>query len=152
MALVTCVRACACVCVCVCLVTQSCSWQPHGLQLARLFCSQGFSRQEHWSGLPCSPPGDFPNPEIESRSPTLQVDSLPCESSGKPNNTGVDSPSLLHGIFLTQELNHSLLHCRQILYQLSYQGSPFIYNGILHIQRLEKGMANHFSILALRTP
>ena len=28
--------------------------------------------------------------------------------------------SLLQGIFLTQGLNLSLLHCRQILYQLSY--------------------------------
>ena len=25
----------------------------------------GFSRQEHWSGLPCPPPGDLPNPEIK---------------------------------------------------------------------------------------
>ena len=32
--------------------------------------------------------------------------------------------SLLQGIFLTQELNWGLLHCRWILYQLSYQGSP----------------------------
>ena len=27
--------------------------------------SMGFSRQEHWSGLPCPPPGDLPNPVIE---------------------------------------------------------------------------------------
>ena len=39
-------------------------------------------------------------------------------------NTGMSSLSLLQGIFLTQELNWSLLHCRQILHQLSYQGSP----------------------------
>ena len=38
-------------------------------------------------------------------------------------NTVVDSLSLLQEIFLTQELNRGLLHCRQILYQLSYQGS-----------------------------
>ena len=25
----------------------------------------GFSRQEYWSGLPCPPPGDVPNPGIE---------------------------------------------------------------------------------------
>ena len=31
---------------------------------------------------------------------------------------------LLQGIFLIQELNRGLLHCRRILYQLSYQGSP----------------------------
>ena len=34
------------------------------------------------------------------------------------------SLSLLQQIFLTQEPNQGLLHCRQILYQLSYQGSP----------------------------
>ena len=28
--------------------------------------STGFSRQEHWSGLPCPPPGNLPNPGIES--------------------------------------------------------------------------------------
>ena len=27
--------------------------------------SLGFSRQEHWSGLPCPPPGDLPNPGME---------------------------------------------------------------------------------------
>ena len=36
----------------------------------------------------------------------------------------VGSLSILRGIFLTQESNQGLLHCRQILYQLSYQGSP----------------------------
>ena len=43
---------------------------------------------------------------------------------GKFKNTGVGSLARLQGVFLTQELNHSLLHCRWILYQLSYQGSP----------------------------
>ena len=43
-----------------------------------------FSRQEYWSGLPCSPPGDLPNPGIKPRSPTLQADSLPSEPRGKP--------------------------------------------------------------------
>ena len=52
------------------------------------------------------------------------MDSLPSEPLGKPKNTGVCSISLLQGIFLTQESNRGLLHCRQILYQLSYQGSP----------------------------
>ena len=31
----------------------------------------GFSRQEYWSGLPCSPPGDLPDPGIEPASPAL---------------------------------------------------------------------------------
>ena len=41
-------------------------------------------------------------------------------------NIGVDRLSLLQGIFLTQELNPGLPHCRQILYQLSHKGSPRI--------------------------
>ena len=48
--------------------------------------SVGFSRQEYWSGLPFASPGDLPNPEIEPRSPTLQVASLPAESQGKPHD------------------------------------------------------------------
>ena len=54
----------------------------------------------------------------------MLADSLPAELPEKPRNTGVSSLSFLHGIFLTQELNWGLLHCRWILYQLSYQGSP----------------------------
>ena len=69
---------------------------------------------------------DLPNSRIKSKSPTLQEDSLPAEPPGKPKNTGVGSISLLQ-IFPTQESNWGLLHCRQILYQLSYQGSPHTY-------------------------
>ena len=39
-------------------------------------------------------------------------------------NIGVCGLSLLQEIFPNQELNQGLLHCRQVLYQLSYQGSP----------------------------
>ena len=49
---------------------------------------------------------------------------LPSELPGQPKNTGVGSLSLLRGIFPTQESNWGLLHCRPILYQLNYQGSP----------------------------
>ena len=48
---------------------------------------------------------------------------LPGGSPGKPKNTGVGSLSLLQWIFPIQESNQGLLHCRWILYQLSYQGS-----------------------------
>ena len=82
----------------------------------------GFSKPEYWSGWPFPFPGDLPNPEIEPRSPALQVDFLPNEPQRKPKNTGVGSLSLLQGIFLTQESSWDLLHCRWILYQLSYQG------------------------------
>ena len=48
--------------------------------------STGFPRQEYWSGLPFPSPGDLPDPGIETRSPTLQADSLPFESPGMPIN------------------------------------------------------------------
>ena len=41
-------------------------------------------------------------------------------------NTGVGSLSLLQGIFQTQGSNPGLLHCKRILYQLRYKGSPRI--------------------------
>ena len=44
----------------------------------------GILRAEYWSGLPCPPPGDLPNPGIEPRSPALQADTLPAEPQGKP--------------------------------------------------------------------
>ena len=41
--------------------------------------SMGFSRQEHWSGLPFPSPGDLPNPGIEPISPALQANSFLTE-------------------------------------------------------------------------
>ena len=66
--------------------------------------------------------------EWVSESQLVMSDSLrphglysPWNSPGQ--NTRVGSLSLLQRIFLTQESNQGLLHGRQILYQLSYQGS-----------------------------
>ena len=78
--------------------------------------------------------GDLPNPGLELRSPVLQADSLPAEPQRKPKNTGVGSLSLLQQIFLTQKLNWSLLHYRQlILYQLSHKGSPRILEWVAYL-------------------
>ena len=45
----------------------------------------GFSRQQYWSGLPCSPPpGDLPKSGIETRSSTLQGDYLSDELPEMP--------------------------------------------------------------------
>ena len=63
-----------------------------------------------WVAFPS--PGDLPNPEIKPRSPALKTVSLPAEPQGKPKNTGVGSLSLLQRIFLTQESNWGLLHCK----------------------------------------
>ena len=48
--------------------------------------SMGFSRQEHWSGLPRPSAGDIPDPGIEPRSPAFQTDSLPSELPGNHKN------------------------------------------------------------------
>ena len=114
-------------CLCCAVLSRSVvpdSLQPHGLQPAWLLCPWGFSSQEYWSGLPCPPPGDLPNPGIKPRSPMLQADSSLSEPPGNLKNTEVGSLTLLQGIVPTQEQNWVLLHCRWILYQLSYQGSP----------------------------
>ena len=65
--------------------------------------SMGFSRQEYWSGH-----------------------GLYSSWNSPRQNTAVGSLSLLQGIVPTQGSNPRLLHCRQILYQLSHQGSPRI--------------------------
>ena len=81
--------------VCVCMYVYVCAkW----LRLCLTVCSpmdcrppgplsMGFSRREHWSGLPCSPPGDLHDPGIKPTSPAapaLQVDSLPLSHWGSP--------------------------------------------------------------------
>ena len=82
-----------------------------------------------WVAMPSSRGSSQPMAWIKPRSPALQADSLASEPPGKPKNTGVGSLSLLQGIFLTQELNQGLIHCRQIFFffnQISYQGKPRI--------------------------
>ena len=61
-----------------------------------------------WDPRDCSPPGS----------------SVHGDSQGR--NTGVGCRSLLQGIFPTQGWNPGLLHCRQILYRLKQNGSPFL--------------------------
>ena len=58
--------------------------------------------------------------------PTLcnPVDYTVSPWNSPSQNTGVGIHFLLQQIFPTQELNQGLLHCRRVLYQLSYQGSP----------------------------
>ena len=81
------------------LAAKSCPSLATPLTVARQApLSMGFSRQEYWSGLPFSSPGDLPDPGIKPGSPALQADSLPTELPGKPRryrgelktNTGAD--------------------------------------------------------------
>ena len=88
----------------------------------RFICPWGFSRQEYWSGL-SGPLWIFPN---QGSNPGLQYSRWTLYSlshTGKPKNIGVGSLSFLQGILPTQISSWDHLHCRQILYQLSYQES-----------------------------
>ena len=49
----------------------------------KVLVSIGFSRQEHWSGLPSPSPGDLPNPGTEPASPTLSGRFFTAELPGK---------------------------------------------------------------------
>ena len=103
---------CVCVCVCVCvLVTKPC------------LCNL----------MDCSQPGSSVHGILQARILEMKCKSLSCvwTSMRSPRNspsynTGVDSLSLLQGIFPTQGSNPGLPRCRQILYQLSHKGSPRI--------------------------
>ena len=65
------------------------------------------------------------------------------------------SHSLLQGVFLIQKLNQSLLHCREILYQLSYQvklknirvGGLSLLQGIFLTQKLNQSLLHCREIL-----
>ena len=94
-----------------------------------------------WVAMPSSRGNPRP------RSLALQAESLPSKSPGKPKNTGVGSLSLLQGTFPSQELIQGLQLCRQILYQLSYHGSLYIY--ISHIFFIYSSVGGHFHVLAI---
>ena len=89
-----------------------------------------FYRPEYWSGSLSLLQGIFPTQGLNPGLSTLQADSLPAEPQAQEywNGYSVPSPGDLpdpgRSRELNQELNQGLLHCRQILYQLSYQGRP----------------------------
>ena len=67
----------------------------------------------------------------ESESCSVVADSLRPHGLYSPwnsacQNTGEGSLSLLQGIFPIQESNPGLLHCKQMLYQLSYEGTRLL--------------------------
>ena len=109
----------------------------------------------HHLGKPAQGPRLLPGSAAPRRSPALQLpggapaaaplcvwvaqsgltpcDPVVCPWNSLGKNTGVGGHSLLQGIFLTQELNPHLLHCRQILCRLSYKGSPAAPHGCPHL-------------------
>ena len=81
----------------------------HGILQARIL---------EWVAFPFSRGSSQPRDQTQV---SYIADSWPAEPQGKPKNIGLDSQSLLQWIFSTEELNSGLLHCRRIIYQLSYQ-------------------------------
>ena len=118
--------------------------QPHGL-----YSPWNFPNQNTGEGSLSLLQGIFPIQGSNPRCPTLQVDSLPAESQGKSKNTGVGSLSLLQWIFPTQEFYQGLLHCRQILYQLSSQGSPWTINVMMSWWTLKPHICSYKTILCV---
>ena len=107
-----------------------------------------------WVAMPSSR-GIFPIQGLNPGLPHCRWIPYQSEPLGKPKNTGVGSLALLQGIFLTQELNQSLLHCGEgngnslhgvakSWTRLSDFTFPF------HFHALEKEMATHSSVLAWR--
>ena len=91
------------------------------------------SRPDYWSRLPLPSPGDPPNPGIEPRSPTLQVDSLSDEPQGKPKNTGMGSLSFLRGSSWSRNLGQ----------RISYKEGRFFTNwAIREAQRVRNSCQN----------
>ena len=81
-----------------------------------------------WCGSTCQPVhivqySVSPSVMSDSENPWTVTHQAPLSLEFPGKNTGVGSHSLLQGIFPTQGSNLSLLHCRQILYHLSHQGS-----------------------------
>ena len=88
---------------------------------------------------------------VQSESRSIVSDSLPPHGLYSPwnspgQNTGVGSLSLLQGTFPTQELDWGLLHCRKILYQLSYQGSHECREGLPLYQHRKRKLGPGFLV------
>ena len=85
--------------------------------------------------------------KVKVKSCSVLSDSLqlysPWNSLGQ--NTGVGSLPLLQRIFPTQESNQGLLHCRQILYQLSYEGN------LINIEMIRDPINNQLAMLRKKT-
>ena len=141
--------------------------------------SMGFSRKEYCSGLPSPSAGDLPDPGIELGYLILQADCLPSESPGKnlsksTFNINISSKILFEAIYAYSITNLKILASTHLCLWLvakscltlcdpmncSPPGSSVrrVFQAIILDKFVpfplpgDKGMSNHFSILALRTP
>ena len=100
-----------------CLVAQSCLTLGNPMDCSPSGSSVHGDSPGKNTGVGCLPPGDLPNPGTEPRSPTFQENTLLSEPLEKCKNSSGDLQD--------QGINQGLLHCRWILYKLSYQGSLY---------------------------
>ena len=124
-------------CVCMCMLSHVPLFATLWTVAHQAPLSTEFPRQEYWSGLPFPPPFRIQGSnqvscisksrEVLVMSLSLWPHGLPtrclCPWNSLGKNTGVGCHFLLQGIFPTQGSNPGLLHCRQMLYHLSHQGS-----------------------------
>ena len=81
-------RVCVCVCVCVCVFSRLVMSDSLQFVVRQAPLSMEFSRQEYWSGLPSSPPGDLPGPGIQPTSPVAPASAgrfFTAEPPGMPS-------------------------------------------------------------------
>ena len=75
--------------------------------------SMGFPRQEYWSRLPFSSPGDLPDPETELKSPALAGGFFAAEPPGKHSpRFGDCQSSQSHGISILLGMVYTCVHTK----------------------------------------
>ena len=107
--------------------------------------SMNFPRQEYWSGLPCSPPGDLPDPEIEPTSfasPVLAGIFFTTMPPGKPQYNC--DQALNQSLYVTS-LVAQTVKCLPTVRETRVQSMGWE-------DLLEKAMATHSSIPAWKIP
>ena len=85
--------------------------------------------------------------------PQIVAPRLLCAWDSPGKNTGVGCHFLLQGSFATQEWNPGLLHCRWVLYQLSYKGScisPPLLTYALNSFSYDLSQTSSLSIMCIR--
>ena len=103
--------------------------------------SMGFSSQEYWTGLPCPPPEDLPDPGIKPRSPAL------AGGFFTTSTTWEAPPSFSASQIFTWFINY-ISHDRRAL------GNKLLWESLWTyvVSHTEKAMAPHSSTLAWRIP
>ena len=120
-------------CLCLCTHAQSLS---HVRLFATLWTiarqaplSMGFSRQEYWNGLPCSPPGDLSDSGIKPMFLTVS-----CIGRWVLPSTAQEAPCLCLAQLLTDQLLRQLIHNDRAYFYTSGFLIRLTYYGLIHLK------------------